>query len=276
LNDGALDTVAAEIGAMARNLAKKTPEAHDLSRRAMLYFTGATVVTALMGSSPEQSDSGESTSASTQRLTRTAATTPSCVVRPQQTEGPYFVDEQLDRSDIRSDPGDGSVKAGVPVRLGFHLSRIAGGACTPLNGAVVDVWQCDALGMYSDVLDINGLFDTRGKKFLRGYQMADASGTAQFITIYPGWYPGRTVHIHFKIRTDAAARRGFEFTSQLYFNDAITDQVHALAPYAAKGQRPLRNDRDYIFRSGGNQLMLPLTKDAQGYVGAFAIGLQIA
>jgi protocatechuate 3,4-dioxygenase beta subunit len=265
-----------EIRAMNRDLAKKPPEAHDLSRRAMLYVTGATVVTALMGSSPTPSGSGEPTSASAQGLTRTAATTaPSCVVRPQQTEGPYFVDEQLNRSDIRSDPADGSVKAGVPVRLGFHLSRIAGSACTPLNGAVVDVWQCDALGMYSDVQDSNGLFDTRGKKFLRGYQMADASGTAQFITIYPGWYPGRTVHIHFKIRTDAAARRGFEFTSQLYFDDAITDQVHAQAPYAAKGQRPLKNDRDYIFRSGGNQLMLPLTKDAQGYVGTFAIGLQI-
>jgi protocatechuate 3,4-dioxygenase beta subunit len=185
------------------------------------------------------------------------------------------VDEQLNRSDIRSDPSDGSVKEGVPVHLGFHVSRIVGSACTPLNGAVVDMWQCDALGMYSDVQDISGLFDTRGKKFLRGYQMADASGTAQFITIYPGWYPGRTVHVHFKIRTDPAAQRGFEFTSQLYFDEAITDQVHAQAPYATKGQRPLKNDRDFIFRSGGNQLMLPLTKDAQGYVGTFDIGLQI-
>jgi protocatechuate 3,4-dioxygenase beta subunit len=213
---------------------------------------------------------------STRRPTRTAAVmAPSCVVRPQQTEGPYFVDEQLNRSDIRSDPSDGSVKEGVPVRLAFHVSRMAGSACTPLNNAVVDVWQCDALGMYSDVQDINGLFDTRGKKFLRGYQMADSSGTAQFITIYPGWYPGRTVHIHFKIRTDPAAQRGFEFTSQLYFDDAITDQVHAQAPYVTKGQRSLKNDRDYIFRSGGRQLMLLLSKDAQGYVGTFDIALQI-
>jgi protocatechuate 3,4-dioxygenase beta subunit len=186
------------------------------------------------------------------------------------------VDEQLNRSDIRSDPSDGSVKAGVPVRLVFHVSRIVGSTCTPLSGAVVDVWHCDALGMYSNVRDMNALFDTRGKKFLRGHQMADASGTAQFITIYPGWYPGRTVHIHFKIRTDPPVQRGFEHTSQLYFDDGITDQVHMQAPYATKGQRSLKNDRDYIFRAGGNQLMLLLTKDDQGYVGTFDIGLQIA
>jgi len=261
---------------MKRNLVKKTPGARNLSRREMFRLTGATVATALMGYSPGQAGSGEPMSVSTQRLTRTAAaTTPSCVVRPQQTEGPYFVDEKLNRSDIRSDPSEGSVKEGILLRLVFHVSRIAGSSCTPLSGAVVDVWQCDALGMYSDVQDINGLFDTRGKKFLRGYQMADASGTAQFITIYPGWYPGRTVHIHFKIRTDPAAQRGFEFTSRLYFDDAITDQVHVQAPYATKGQRTLKNDRDDIFRGGGNQLMFLLTQDAKGYVGTFDLGLQI-
>ena len=152
------------------------------------------------------------------------------------------------------------------MRLVFYVLRIAGSACTPFSGAVVDVWQCDALGTYSDVQDINELFDTRGKKFLRGYQRVDTSGSAQFITIYPGWYPGRTVHIHFKIRADPAAQQGFEFTSQLYFDDAITDHVHAQAPYATKGQRPLTNHRDYIFRTGGHQLLLPLTRDAQGYV----------
>jgi protocatechuate 3,4-dioxygenase beta subunit len=207
--------------------------------------------------------------------TRTATAMPSCVVRPPQTEGPYFVDEKLNRSDIRSDPSDGSVKQGVPLRLVFRVSRIADSSCTPISGAVVDVWQCDALGVYSDVQDINGLFDTRGKKFLRGYQVTDASGTAQFMTIYPGWYPGRTVHIHFKIRTDSASRRGYEFTSQLYFDDAITDQVHAQLPYVTKGQRTLKNGGDRIFRDGGNQLMLQLTKDAQGYLGTFDLGLRV-
>jgi protocatechuate 3,4-dioxygenase beta subunit len=261
---------------MKRTLVKKTPADCNLSRREMLRLTGVTVAAALMNSSLRQSGSEEPTRVSAQRPTGAAtAATPSCVVRPQQTEGPYFVDEQLNRSDIRFEPSDGSVKEGIPVRLVLHGSRIAGSICTPLSGAVVDVWQCDALGMYSDVQDINALFDTRGKKFLRGYQMTDTSGTAQFTTIYPGWYPGRTVHIHFKIRTDPAAQRSFEFTSQLYFDDAITDQVHAQVPYATKGQRPVKNDRDYIFRSGGDQLMLLLTNDAQGYIGTFDIGLQI-
>ena len=201
---------------------------------------------------------------------------PSCVVRPQQTEGPYFADEKLDRSDIRSDPTDGSVKTGAKLQLIFGVSRMAGLACAPLSGAIVDVWQCDAMGVYSDFEDINGLFDTRGKKFLRGYQVTDKAGKAEFVTIYPGWYPGRTVHIHFKIRTNSVASRGHEFTSQLYFDESITDQVHALPPYVTKGRRTRKNNRDGIFQSGGDQLMLQLTKRADGYVGTFDIGLQLA
>ncbi|MEP0859677.1 twin-arginine translocation pathway signal protein, partial [Trichocoleus sp. DQ-U1] len=141
------------------------------------------------------------------------------------------------------------------------------------RGATVDIWHCDALGVYSDVRDFNG--DTQGQKFLRGYQVTDANGTAEFVTIYPGWYPGRTVHIHFKIRTDSASGRGSEFTSQLYFDDALTDQIYAQSPYAAKGQRTQRNDGDGIFQDGGEELMLQLTQDAQGYVGTFDIGLQM-
>jgi protocatechuate 3,4-dioxygenase beta subunit len=195
------------------------------------------------------------------------------MVKPQQTEGPYFVDEKLNRSDIRSDPSDGSVKQGVPLRLVFHVSRINGSFCTPLRGATIDLWHCDAMGVYSDVADPS--FSTVGKKFLRGYQVTDANGTVNFVTIYPGWYPGRTVHIHFKIRTDSASQQGYEFTSQLYFDDALTDQIHAQAPYAAKGQRTQRNDQDGIFQGGGQQLILQLTKDAVGYVGTFDIGLQL-
>ena len=200
---------------------------------------------------------------------------PSCIVRPQQTEGPYFVDQKLNRSDIRSDPSDGSVKEGVPLSLSFRVSKLEGSSCSPLAGATVDVWHCDALGVYSDVNDMSGMFNTSGKKFLRGYQVTDATGTAQFATIYPGWYTGRTVHIHFKIRTSTGATAGYEFTSQLYFDDAITDQVHAQAPYAAKGQRSIRNDGDGIYRNGGDQLTLKLAKDTQGYGATFDIGLQM-
>src|SRR4028118_265283 len=210
---------------MKKDRAKRIPVVSMLNRREVLGFLGGTAAVSLVGCLRGQSASVE-TGTSTQAVTRTAiATTPTCVVRPQQTEGPYFVDEKLNRSDIRSDPSDGSVKQGIPLRLVFHVSQIDGSSCTPLTGAAVDLWHCDALGVYSDVTDPS--FSTVGKKFLRGYQVTDANGTVEFVTIYPGWYPGRTVHIHFKIRTDSASQRGYEFTSQLYFADALTDQVQA-------------------------------------------------
>ncbi len=259
---------------MKKDRAKRILIASILSRREVLGFLGGTAAVSLVGCLRGQSASVEPMGMSTQTPTRMAiATTPSCVVRPQQTEGPYFVDEKLNRSDIRSDPSDGAVKPGMPLRLVFHVSQMNGGSCTPLTGATVDIWHCDALGVYSDVTDRS--FSTVGKKFLRGYQVTDANGTVEFVTIYPGWYPGRTVHIHFKIRTDSASQRSYEFTSQLYFDDALTDRVHAQVPYAAKGQRTQRNDRDGIFRGGGEQLMLQLTQEAQGYVGTFDIGLQM-
>lgn len=203
-----------------------------------------------------------------------AATLPACIARPEQTEGPYFVDEKLNRSDIRLEPSDKSVKPGVPLRLEFHVSRVSGASCSPLVGAVVDIWHCDALGVYSDVRDAG--FDSRGKKFLRGYQTTDAQGAARFETIYPGWYQGRAVHIHFKIRSVAASRRSFEFTSQLYFDEAITDQVHKQPPYNSKGYRSMTNDRDSIFRAGGKQLTLALTEDAPGYRASFDLGLLVS
>jgi protocatechuate 3,4-dioxygenase beta subunit len=194
------------------------------------------------------------------------------VVRPELTGGPYYVDEELSRSDIRSDPASGEVKAGAPLELTFNVSRIAAGACVPLVGAVVDVWHCDALGVYSDVRDPG--FDTRGQKFLRGYQITDSDGSARFTTIYPGWYPGRAVHVHFKVRSAPEADKGFEFTSQLFFDDDLTDQVHAQEPYASKGPRNLRNARDGIFNQGDPGLVLDVAPSDLGYTTTFEIALQ--
>ncbi|MDF0676546.1 MAG: intradiol ring-cleavage dioxygenase [Nitrospira sp.] len=196
----------------------------------------------------------------------------SCVVRPEQTEGPYFVDERLHRSDIRSDPADGLVRPGTPLVLTLVVSRVNAGGCQPLPGAQVDIWHCDAMGLYSDVRDPG--FNTIGRKFFRGYQITDERGEVRFVTIYPGWYEGRTVHIHFKIRTAPAAPRAFEFTSQMYFDDGLTDRVHADPPYAARGMRTARNQHDRIFRRGGDQLMLAPAAAADGYEAAFAVGLQ--
>ena len=254
---------------MKCDVMKKATVDSNLSRRELLNLVGITAATAMVGCG--QSGSTGFMGLWSRKSTVTAM--PPCVVRPEQTEGPYFVDERLNRSDIRLDPSDGSVKEGVPLQLVIGVHQISGNNCTPLSGAVVDVWHCDALGIYSDVRDRS--FDTRGKKFLRGYQVTDAHGMVQFHTIYPGWYPGRTVHIHYKIRIHPESRRGYEFTSQVYFDEAVTDQVHMQAPYTAKGKRTTRNRQDGIFRDGGDQLMLPLTQQAQGYAGTFDIGLQI-
>ena len=203
-----------------------------------------------------------------------AAAPPPCVARPQQTEGPFFVEEELDRSDIRSDPRTGVVKPGVPLRLTFNISRMSSASCVPLAGAKVDLWHCDATGRYSDARSRGS--SSAGEKFLRGYQRTDAAGRAQFLTIYPGGYGGRAVHVHFKIRTAASSAPAYEFTSQLYFDDALTDRVYAFEPYAAGRRRSMRNADDFLFRDGGSQLLIVPVQDAQGYAATFDIGLQIA
>ena len=247
---------------------KNMHDARNLSRREMLRIAGATMATALVGCS---SDTPE-----TANVVRTSAPAPSCVVRPEQTEGPYFVDTMLRRSDIRTDPTDGSISAGVPLRLTFNVSRVDGDACAPVAGAIVDVWQCDAVGVYSGVRDMSGYFDTRERKFLRGYQETDDGGAAEFMTIYPGWYRGRTVHIHFKIRTDPDSDHGREFISQLYFDDDVTAGVHTREPYAQHGPPPEKNQADGIFRRGGDRLLPDLSGDGDGYAANFSIGLEMS
>lgn len=192
-----------------------------------------------------------------------------CIVRPQLTAGPFFFDVDLDRSDIRSEPSDNAVSAGLPLALAIRVTRLDGTACVPLAGAQVDLWHCDALGVYSGV---NGASD----KFLRGYQFTGEDGLARFTTIYPGWYPGRAVHIHFKIRVATAQGGTYDFTSQFFFDDAISDQVYAQSPYAARGERNVRNPQDSIYRSSGDQLTLPLTAVQDGYESLFNIALDLS
>ena len=240
-------------------------------REALLALAGAGAVVALAACAPGSTSTAQVTAASGASTATTSGNTPACVVRPALTEGPYFVDEMLNRSDIRSDPSDSSVRQGALLALTFRVSQLTN-ACAPLGGASVDVWHCDAAGVYSDVSDPG--FSTVGKKFLRGYQVTDSSGVAKFTTIYPGWYQGRAVHIHFKIRSHTGSGSAYEFTSQLFFDDNITDQVYTQAPYSAKGRRTLRNSGDSIYNQGGSQLLLAPAKTAEGYSATFDIGLQ--
>ncbi len=239
--------------------------ASRISRRQALIVLGAAGAAIIAGRSNVYSASSSSNDAKP----------PACIVTPKQTEGPFFVDERLKRSDIRVDPSDGSVKSGVPLHLTLRVSAVDGAGCKPLSGTIVDLWQCDAIGVYS--ADSGpGSQSTAAKNFLRGYQVTQADGSAQFTTIYPGWYPGRTVHIHFKISVGAKSGRGQELTSQLYFDDALTDRIHAQSPYAGKGQRTVTNQRDGLFRNGGGQLMLSPVQSGEGYAATFDIGLQMA
>ncbi len=197
------------------------------------------------------------------------AAVPDCVVRPELTEGPYFVDEKINRSDVRMDTTTNAVSAGVPLVLNFMVTQIGTGSCAPLAGAQIDIWHCNALGVYSDVSGNSG-------NFLRGYQLTDASGKASFTTVYPGWYQGRAVHIHFKIRTTGTNSQSYEFTSQFFFDDTLSDQMYTQAPYSQHTNRDTRNASDSIYQGGGNQLVLALTKSGDGYTTTFPIGLGLS
>ena len=199
-----------------------------------------------------------------------AQSAPSCIAVPQQTQGPYFVDTRLARADIRPDTASGTVPEGVPLTLTFTVSRLGPQGCVRLPGAHVELWQCDANGLYSGVRD--RIFDTTGQDFLRGYQTTDAEGIVRFTTIYPGWYPGRTVHLHFTISTDRERARAF--VSQLYFDDALSDRIFMRAPYDRRGTRSSRNNDDGIFRRGGPQLLLNAKERGEGLVADFSIALQ--
>jgi protocatechuate 3,4-dioxygenase beta subunit len=189
---------------------------------------------------------------------------------PSKTIGPYFVEEKLNRSDIRADPSTGAVTAGVPLVLNLALVDEDNG-CAPFAGAQVDIWHADPSGKYSD----ESSEGTSGKKYLRGYQVSDAAGEVTFTTVYPGWYSGRSVHIHVRVRTfDSSGTATYDFLSQLFFDDTLTDTVDQQALYNARGTRDTRNANDSIYGSDGGTLLLSVTADGSGgYAGAFTFGL---
>jgi protocatechuate 3,4-dioxygenase beta subunit len=189
------------------------------------------------GASPELS--ATQINASTNKTCMLTHTLANLMGTPQQTEGPYFVDGMPNRSDIRSDPSDGSVQEGIPLRLAFHVYNVDSGSRIPLNGARVDIWHANLQGIHSDVND----FGTTGKKFLRAYQVTDYKGTTQFTTIYPGWYQDRTIHAHVNVRTFEGSNKTLEWTTQFYFDNSVNKQVHTQPPYNKHGPPSTTNEQ---------------------------------
>jgi protocatechuate 3,4-dioxygenase beta subunit len=177
-----------------------------------------------------------------------------CVLAPEQTEGPYYVpNERLRRNITEGRPGR-------PLTL--RLKVVDASTCRPIKGAAVDIWHCDALGVYSGVGGSPG-------NFMRGVQRTNAKGIATFQTVYPGWYAGRTVHIHVKVHV----RGNVVHTGQLYFSDRLTDTVYRKAPYSRRPNRSTRNADDSIFRNGGKRSLLSLRRIRAGYLGRITMGV---
>jgi len=196
---------------------------------------GATLLAACLPQALSSGSPASTASASASASASSGTAVPSCVIVPELTEGPYYVDGPMERSDIRTDPSGGAARDGVPLALSFAVARVNGSDCTPYEGAVVDLWHCDALGEYS----------------------------------------GRAVHMHFKIRTNPASNNGTELTSQLFFDDELSAEIFTTRePYSEKGTQDVTNDRDNIFAESNGQLTLSLSPDGDGYSATFGVGVQ--
>jgi protocatechuate 3,4-dioxygenase beta subunit len=253
------------------------PVGRLLSRREVLavFGLGGVSLAAVAACGPSALATGSAAPSATATAVATAtalAALPACVAVPELTEGPYYVDGALERSDIRTDSADRSASAGVPLTLNWVVSTVDGDGCLPIEGAIVDVWHCDAEGVYSGVSERG--FDTTGHDFLRGIQRTDSEGRAAFQTIYPGWYQGRAVHIHFKIRTDPYDAAGYELTSQLFFPDDLNNTVFANAPYEGNPDTP--NGSDGIFGQSDGTTLLEPEEAGDGYAATFSIALAVA
>ena len=250
-----------------------------LSRRETLAGAGAVGLGALIsacggesGSSAEvtTTDGGTATvePRSNGNLAALFDDSSSCTLTPEETEGPYYFDADAIRTDIRED------REGVELRLAI---RVRDAACEPLRNAVVDIWHCDALGTYSGFEAASGggpgggfgSGPTDEERYLRGAQVTDSDGIVEFTTIYPGWYTGRTVHIHTKVHVDTST----VLTTQLYFDEEITAAVYEREPYAADSGRDTFNDSDGLFNE---QLLLDLSERNDGYLGLISFDVEAA
>jgi protocatechuate 3,4-dioxygenase beta subunit len=182
-----------------------------------------------------------------------------CTLTPEQTDGPFYIAGEKVRRNITER------RAGMPLRL--QLKVVDASTCRPIKGAAVDIWHCDAGGVYSG---FGG--GAASRTFMRGIQLTDRNGVAVFDTVYPGWYRGRTVHIHVKVHVGG----NVVHTGQLYFSDRLTDAVYKKAPYSRRPRRDTRNATDAIYRNGGSRSRLAVRRrqNAAGYLGSITMGIR--
>ena len=179
-----------------------------------------------------------------------------CVLTPEQTEGPYYIAEERVRRNITEG------RPGTPLFL--RTTIVDASTCRPIKRAAVDIWHADASGIYSGFGAGSG-----NRTFMRGIQRTNAHGLATFRTVYPGWYPGRTVHIHVKVHLGG----NLVHTGQLYFPDTVTDAAYRAAPYNKRPGRDTRNATDSVYRNGGKRSMLSVRRNGAGYVAAITMGV---
>jgi protocatechuate 3,4-dioxygenase beta subunit len=248
-----------------------------VSRRVALGTFGGLGLTAFLVACGSSTKSSGTTATSTTAASTTAATsttpTSDAVLMPELTEGPYYLDLDLVRSDVRED------RAGVPLEV--HLSIVDTATGRPVAGAMVDIWHADGNGLYSGFasahLAVAATASTVSPAddgtFLRGTQISGTDGSVAFTTIYPGWYPGRAVHIHVKVHVD-----GNEIhTGQLFFDDSFSDTVFASAsPYDTRGTRDTLNVHDSIYASGGAASTLTPSTVGSGYSTTLAMGVKVS
>jgi protocatechuate 3,4-dioxygenase beta subunit len=179
-------------------------------------------------------------------------------ITPPVGEGPYYVNENLNRMDITEG------KPGIPLTLIFKVEDIN---CQPISGAIVDIWHCDAGGVYSD----ESSQSTLGQKWLRGLLQTDTNGKCTFKTIFPGWYNGRLTHIHGKVKVGSVTKQ----TTNFFLPKAAEQAVYSTAAYASKGQNPTTVAQDVELKGNNtiyNSLMMAITGDiVTGYIANFTI-----
>lgn len=213
-----------------------------------------------------------------------------CIATPAMDEGPFFIDEKLNRANLLEGETATQVAKGLPLHLVIGVYKVSGAMCMPASGVQVDIWHANAFGEYSDVASgfIQSV-DTRGQTYLRGFQITNEEGLVAFDTIYPGWYRSRAIHIHFKIRMPGGGGM-YDFTSQMFFDEALNTKVLAMEPYAShEGMRSVLNEDDHIFNgtemngqqppggmpAPGKSIMPVMVEKGPGYEGTLKIGLMI-